>query len=72
MYLLNNRKEQYRDGLTIAKIIENKKYTYKKKIVTINGKFIEPHEFNADIVNDGDDVKIHHLLAGGEENKGLS
>lgn len=65
MFTLNNRNETYIEGLTIAELILMKKYTYKKKMVSINGKFIEPEEYESTIINDGDDVKILHLLAGG-------
>jgi len=65
MYKLNNRNEEYVSGLTIAKIIEMKKFSYKKKIVTINGEFVEQEDYETSKVNEGDDVKIHHLLAGG-------
>ena len=65
MFTLNNRNEEYIEGLTISELIKIKKYTYKKKIVSINGDFIEPDEYDKAIIKDGDDVKIHHLLAGG-------
>lgn len=65
MYLLNNRQEEFSEGLTILKVIELKKFSYKKKIVTINGEFIEPFDYDKTPINKGDDVKIHHLLAGG-------
>lgn len=65
MFQLNNRPEEFVEGLTISKLIELKKYTYKKKIVSINGTFIEPEDYEKTLINDGDDVKIHHLLAGG-------
>lgn len=65
MYLLNNRKEEYTENLTIAKIIEQKKFSYKKKIVTVNDVFVELEDYDKTPVNKGDDVKIHHLLAGG-------
>ncbi len=65
MYLLNNRKEEYTEGLTIAKIIEMKTFTYKKIIVTVNDEFVELEDYEQTKVNKGDDVKIHHLLAGG-------
>lgn len=65
MFRLNNRNEEYIEGLTIGELILMKKYSYKKKIVSINGEFIEPEDYDKTFINDGDDVKIHHLLAGG-------
>ena len=65
MYLLNNRKEEYTEGLTVSKIIEIKKYSYKKKIVRVNDKLIEEVDWDKTLIHEGDDVKIIHLLAGG-------
>ncbi|XMB66575.1 sulfur carrier protein ThiS [Mycoplasmatota bacterium zrk1] len=65
MFYLNNREEEFQKELTVAKLIELKKYTYKKKIVKINDEFINPDEYSTTFIEDGDDVKILHLLAGG-------
>ncbi|QVK20356.1 sulfur carrier protein ThiS [Mycoplasmatota bacterium] len=65
MFYLNNREEEFQEKLTVTKLIELKKYTYKKKIVKINDEFINPDEYSTTFIEDGDDVKILHLLAGG-------
>jgi len=65
MYKLNDRDEKYVNGITIADVIKEKKFTYKKLIVKVNGKFVDPINYDNYIIRDGDDVKIHHLLAGG-------
>jgi len=51
--------------LTVAGILEKKKYTFPKIIVKVNGKLVLPEEYNAKTIMDGDDVKVIHLLAGG-------
>ena len=63
--ILNNRDFPWEEGLTIEKIMEIKNFTFAKIIVKVNGNHIEKEEYAATIVNDGDNVEIIHLLAGG-------
>ena len=62
---LNNRDFPWEEGLTIEKIMEIKNFTFTKIIVKVNGNHIEQEDYAAAIVNDGDNVEIIHLLAGG-------
>ena len=62
---LNNRDFPWEESLTIEKIMQIKKFTFPKIIVKVNGKHIEKEEYATTIVNDGDNVEMIHLLAGG-------
>jgi len=62
---LNNRDFPWEEGLTVEKIIEKKSFTFPKIIVKVNGKHIEKEDYATTIINDGDNVQIIHLLAGG-------
>ncbi len=63
---LNNREEEFSsEQMTIAQIMEVKKFTYSKIIVKINGNFVEKEDYANTQVNDGDVLLILHLLAGG-------
>lgn len=62
---LNGRDFPWEEGLTIAGIIEKKNFTFPKLIVKINGNHVETEDYSSTIVNDGDNVQIIHLLAGG-------
>ncbi|KUK72597.1 MAG: Uncharacterized protein XD91_1205 [Clostridiales bacterium 38_11] len=64
--LLNDRIfEHYKDDMTIGDVIEVMRFTYPRLVVKVNGRLIQKSEYNATILNENDDVKIHHLLAGG-------
>ena len=63
--ILNNRDFPWEEGLTIEKIMEIKNFTFSKIIVKVNGNHIEKEDYATTIVNDGDNVEIIHLLAGG-------
>ncbi len=42
-----------------------KRFTFTKIIVKVNGKHIEKEDYSTTLVNDGDNVEMIHLLAGG-------
>ncbi|HAE43933.1 MAG TPA: thiamine biosynthesis protein ThiS [Clostridiales bacterium] len=64
--LLNNREfEHYTVNMTISDVIEVMRFTYPRLVVKVNGRLIQKTDYDTTILNENDDVKIHHLLAGG-------
>ncbi len=53
------------DKLSIAKIIENKKYSHHDLIIKINGVLILDENYANIDVFEGDNVEIIHLFHGG-------
>jgi len=65
MITVNGKEFPWEEGMTVAKLLELKKYAYPRITVKINGQFIGDEEFKNTIIKDGDDVKCIHLMAGG-------
>lgn len=65
MILVNNRQSEYQDGLTVRKLLEIKKFSYPRITVIINGDVVQPENYEITSINDGDDVQVIHLMAGG-------
>lgn len=65
MITLNNRACQWQEGLTIAELLAQKKYTFPKIIVQLNGEHVPVEAYATTVIQEGDDVKAIHLLAGG-------
>ncbi len=65
MIKVNSRDFEWEEGLTVEKLLAKKRYTYPKIIVRINEKLILKAEYASTSIQDGDDVKVIHLLAGG-------
>lgn len=65
MIKVNNRDFQWEPGMTVDDIMKIKKFSWPKIIVKINGQHVEEEDYKTTIVNDGDDVQMLHLLAGG-------
>lgn len=64
--ILNNREEDFDgDKLTVEEMLDRKKFTFKMRIVKINGMFIPKEEYNYTVISDGDNVQMLYLMSGG-------
>lgn len=63
---LNNREEEFvGDQLTVAELLQVKKFTFKMLVIKVNGHLVKKSEHNTAVVKDGDDVMVLHLISGG-------
>jgi thiamine biosynthesis protein ThiS len=53
------------DTVTVAKLLELKKYTFRLRIVKINGRIIDRDTYEQEMINDGDMVQVIYLMSGG-------
>lgn len=65
MIKLNSRDFPWVEGMTVESLMNQKKFTYSRIIVKINGQHIEQEDYPKTVINDGDNVQMIHLLAGG-------
>jgi thiamine biosynthesis protein ThiS len=65
-FFLNNRKEEAEaDSLSVSDLLERKKYTFRMRIIKINGTLISKDKYDSTIIQDGDNVQILYLMSGG-------
>lgn len=64
MIKLNGRDYPWKEG-TVKQLLEIKRFIYPRIIVKVNDEVISPEDYENTQINDGDDVKVIHLLAGG-------
>ena len=63
---LNNRAEEFPgETLLISEMLVLKKFSYKMRIVKINGLLIPREEYESTIIHDGDNVQMIYLMSGG-------
>jgi len=63
---LNNREEDFDgDKLTVEEMLNLKKFTFKMRIVNINGRLIPKTEYHDTIIINGDNVQMLYLMSGG-------
>jgi thiamine biosynthesis protein ThiS len=64
--ILNNREEVFSAArLTIAEMIELKKFSFKMKIIKLNGKLISKDAYQTTFIEEGDQVQMIYLMSGG-------
>jgi len=63
---LNNREEIINgDIMTIDQLLKEKKFSFSRLIIKINGKLIKQSEYSTVTFQDGDTVDVIHLISGG-------
>jgi len=64
--LLNNREEEFdKESITVSEMLIMKKFSYKMRIVKINGTFIPKEIYDKIYINNGDNVQMLYLMSGG-------
>lgn len=65
-FSLNNREEELEaDEITVNEMLIIKKFSYRMRIVKINGSFIPKNEYDSALIREGDDVQMLYLMSGG-------
>lgn len=64
--ILNNREEEFEaDLMTVQMMLEIRKFTFRMRIIKINGEFIPRDKYSATVIHDGDNVQMLYLMSGG-------
>jgi len=62
---VNGRDFEWREGLTIQAILEERGYTAPRIVVKVNGEVVRREQWGTYVVRDGEEVRAIHLIAGG-------
>jgi sulfur carrier protein len=63
---LNNRLEELEnEKICVSELLELKKFSFKMRIIRINGVLISKEKYDSTIIKDGDDVQMLYLMSGG-------
>jgi sulfur carrier protein len=64
--ILNNREEEFeRDTMTVSEMLDLKMFTFRMRIIKINGELIPKDKYSAAIIHDGDNIQMFYLMSGG-------
>lgn len=64
--LLNNREEIFSNStITVSEMLDIKKYSFRLRVVKLNGKHVPEEEYDSTIIHDGDSVQMLYLMSGG-------
>ncbi len=62
---VNGEQKDWREGLTLAELMEDLRFTFPLKIVAINGQGVPRDAYETTILRDGDQVQVIHMMSGG-------
>jgi sulfur carrier protein len=63
---LNNRKEEFgNDAMSVSEMLELKKFSFRMRIIKINGVLISKDKYDSTSIHEGDDVQMLYLMSGG-------
>lgn len=65
MIKVNSNKMPWKKGLIVEKLLKENNFLIHLSIVKINGQLIKKNSFATQVINDDDEIKIIHLVAGG-------
>jgi len=64
--LLNNREEEFsNNSLSVSEMLVIKKFSFRMRIIKINGILINKELYDSTFINDGDNVQMIYLMSGG-------
>jgi sulfur carrier protein len=62
---VNGETHPWREGLTVAALLEERRFSYPLKTVFINGVRVDRAAHDTTALADGDEVQVIHLMSGG-------
>lgn len=63
---LNNRPEEFdAKEISVTEMLEKKKFTYRMRLVRINGRLVKKEDYDSTYIRDGDNVQMLYLMSGG-------
>lgn len=63
---LNNREEEFSiETLSISEMLKLKKFSFKMRIIKINGVLILKDKYDTTMIHEGDNVQMLYLMSGG-------
>jgi thiamine biosynthesis protein ThiS len=64
--LLNNRQEEFEmDSMSVSKMLLIKKFSFRMRIIKINGILVSREKYDSTFIKDGDNVQMLYLMSGG-------
>ena len=64
--LLNSREEEFdKETITVSELLVLKKFSFKMRIIKINGVFIPKENYDSTVIRHGDEMQMLYLMSGG-------
>ncbi|TFH48359.1 MAG: sulfur carrier protein ThiS [Bacteroidia bacterium] len=53
------------ESITVEKLLELKRYTFRMRTVKINGRMVDRDRYGEEVIQEGDSVQVIYLMSGG-------
>jgi sulfur carrier protein len=64
--LLNDREEEFlKESISVNEMLTLKKFSFKMRIIKLNGTLIPKEKYDTTFIHDGDEVQMLYLMSGG-------
>jgi sulfur carrier protein len=64
--MLNNREEEFdSDVLSVSEMLDLKKYTFRLRVIKVNGILVPKERYDSTFIREGDNVLMLYLMSGG-------
>jgi thiamine biosynthesis protein ThiS len=64
--ILNGREEEFEgETISVSEMLVLKKFSFRMRIVKVNGRLISRDDYGSSVINDGDIVQMFYLMSGG-------
>ena len=65
MITVNKHEHEWRDGMTIQSLLEEKNFTFPRIVVKVNGKLVKKQNYSSYKIQNGDQIDAIHMIGGG-------
>ncbi len=65
MISINKCEHNWYENMTVESLLQDKKYTFPRIVVKVNGNVVKKSEYSAYQINDGDIIDAIHMIGGG-------
>lgn len=65
MIKVNTEDHPWSKPLSVQDLLDEKGFIFPHIVVKINGVYVEEDDYPSAMIQDGDDVQVIHLIAGG-------
>ena len=63
--IVNGTQTPWEEGMTVTRLLEIKRYTFRLLVVKINGTLVKRADYSTTIIPAEADVMVYHLMSGG-------
>jgi sulfur carrier protein len=65
MIIVNGEKMDWREGMTVADVLEIRNYIFRMLVIQVNGELVKRGTYDKTVVPDGANVEVIHMISGG-------